>query len=130
MARPKIITLEAGKISLIGFPKEVSEKLEAYILDFGKDADKPKVAREETIQIPVEGSAELLGVSKALMLGELTEKALAVHHDKINKRYDLVIVKYNPTTKEAAVDNIRAVGEYKQLATNEFKKKVIEFGFV
>lgn len=132
MARPKIVQLMDGKVELKGFPKEIQDKLEEYVLKFDTElasmlssqvseiiSDKPSVELVKPEQAK-EVSAEEAPV--------LTERAIGVC--KSEDGFIISTVKFNPITGMAAVEKLQQVGAFKRDAVVNFKLAATELGFV
>jgi hypothetical protein len=115
MARPRIIQLDQGKVSLQDFPTDVSIALVEHIKAFGKEP---------------EGFGTTVQLEQVLVNPDnLPEKAISVKFDKKNLKVQVVEVNYNLETKEALVTNIEEFDNAKE-AVVKFKVKASELNFV
>lgn len=100
MARPKVVQLEHGTVSLQGFPKEISDALVEYIKNFNQPVTltPPSKLLESSL-------VESLVVEEdtPISLQDLPSRAIGVYSDGTDRR--LVTVAYNLDTKEALVES-------------------------
>jgi hypothetical protein len=125
MARPRIIKLEHGEVSLQGFPKEIADALSEHINNFGRTAlvDKTLVEEIQQTNKNLEEGLKLLEPS----LEELTSRAIGVHVD--GKQHSLVTVAYDVNTKNAKVEHVLKCFDARECRM-EFKKAADRNKFV
>lgn len=111
MARPRIITLADGEVSLQGFPKEIADALSDHIKSFGAPAEVKLIDSPPDL----------------LVDGTLTHKALGVHRQGNDN--NIVIVAYNLETKQAAVETVSRAANYKD-SVHQFKVTADRLKFV
>lgn len=149
MARPRVIELENGTVSLSGFPVPVANQLTAYLKKFEFKAE-PEVAPVNPMQQivgDVVGGAVVLGAEhgvefKAPELSKaaveiavevakkntnLTDQAAAVKFDPATNKFNVLIVHYDP--KSDVVENVLST-EFKRDAVMKFKQVVDQLKFI
>lgn len=137
MARPRTIELKDGKVSLSGFPPEVSGRLAEYIKDF----ESPSVVVQAVTDVALGSTMSLEQLEKyvspeniiihekSILNSSLTDIALGVRLNPITGKYEVVEVKYDAESKQARVDEIQ-IEAFKKDATNVFKVKAAKLDFV
>lgn len=128
MARPKTITLREGVVTLLNFPKETSARLTAYIQAFDNVTKDMEAAEALVPEAPVEQPN--YPPTTFPISDEMVEKALGYYLNDVSQQYQIVVVGYNPLTKEAAVESLEDVGAFRRDAIIEFKKIATQFNLV
>lgn len=105
MSKFRNFKLKDGKVSIKDFTKDKADLFEQYCYEFGQEQDAPK---------PNEA-----------LSGQLTEKALGLRENAVTKEWEIVVVAYNPVTKEAKVEQVKGAGNFRQLALNSFKQELL-----
>lgn len=106
MARPRLIKLPDGEVTLQGFTTEQADKIESMLtspLDVKCDATNSK---------------HWEGVG------------LGMTYNKERKMYEIAEFRYNPTTHEVVLIDMKDAGEYKAFAVNNFRVSCVDKGLV
>lgn len=133
MARPKVIQLDQGKVSLQDFPPDVSADLVDHIKAFFNPPTTLQLSSsQDLVSIIKEARSDLQTSFKTLnevKLDTLQDVSLAVKIDKKNLKVYLVEVKYNIETKEAVVTHTEEFDNARE-ASVKFKVKAADLNFV
>lgn len=113
VARPRVIKLDDGEIKLIGFSKEKADDL-VNLLSGVSSTDRGPIETKETVEPVVDE--------------ELTETAFSVRLGE-NKKWQLVTIKYNGSTKDAVVESLKDT-EAKSVALGEMKMELFKNGTI
>lgn len=108
MARPRVVKLAEGTVSLQSVPKEQADKIIALLSGVQ--------AESEVAPTEVEHDAAPVDASN------LTGIAIGLNKNKAGT-WELVSVKFNSETKEAQVSEVEDFGGTKAIAVSEFKIK-------
>lgn len=135
MSRPRTVQLKDGKVSLSGFPPEVSSRLAEYIKAF--ESPTIIVSPGDIIgstmsleQLEKYVSPENIKIhEKSILNSSLTDVALGVRLNSTTGKYEVVEVKYSIESRLARVDEIQ-VETFKKDAANVFKVKAAKLDFV
>lgn len=95
MARPRVIKMADGEVSLMGFTTEKADELEKML----------KGEQDKSIK----------------HYGETPDVAVGLSYDKTKKLFQLVTLEYNLDTKECKINKSENAGEYKSFALNYLK---------
>lgn len=114
MARPRVIKLEKGEVSLHGFAKEDSDALCEHIKQLYK--------KDSSV-------ATVLTPTPRVVSSSLVDKALSVRIIPELKKAEMVTVSYNAETKEAQVESIQEFDNAKE-AIIKFKIEAANLKFV
>ena len=99
--------------------KEEADKIEAHIENY---FSPPKVVAK--VEVPPQKAPEAIPP----VSGVLPEKAIAVR--EAGNEFQVVVVGFNPETKEAKVESIESTGIYKRDAFTKLKVLANKYGFV
>lgn len=117
MARPKVVRLQDGMVTLKNFSPERSKALEEAILGV------PEVKKGDQLTVQEEQV-------KIVKPEDLSEFALGYYQDKITKKFMLAIIKYSPEFKSCQVVEVKFAGDFKPFATNAFKIELVNKGLI
>lgn len=112
MARPRIIELSEGTVSLSGFTKEASQEFSEYIKNFKKEVqdEKPKEIEKDT---------------KELFQGN--DVALSLVFNRTSNKFDVVLVNFDLGDSNSQV---LESFESKSEAVSKFKIEALKHKFV
>lgn len=113
MSKPRKIKLAEGTVLLAGFPKDVANKLEAYIAAY----------TQPTILISSGTNIEEIAAPKPQY--HMPDKALGLR-EKSSSEYEVVVVKYNADTKDAIVEEVIPAGTFKADGISKFKMELFK----
>lgn len=122
MARPRRMKFGNGEITLSGYTPEEADKLQEHLNKMSNDTS---VVHSPVVGDIVELKEEEI---KVVDVSELTNTAIDLVHDKENKEFQLVFIKYNPVTKAAKVTETKYAGNFKLAASNNFKVELVTSG--
>ena len=123
MAKPRKVQLEQGTVLLSGFPKDIANAIEAHIANFTY-AVKDSTGMTATLLVPPEDKE----VSNSKELRVFQDKALGLREikDVSPRQWEVVVVGYNSTTKEAAVEEVKSAGDFKAHAESVFMQELVK----
>lgn len=128
MARPRTIKLaDGGEVILKNISKERCDEITSLLT-----AVKPLVdIKVQTEPEPV--LTEFVNVHSnvietPMVDGKLTNVAVGTSHK--DNVYSVVVIKYNPFTKQAIVDSVKPAGHSKAEARSKFATTAMELGLV
>jgi hypothetical protein len=132
MARPKTVKLFGGEVILKNLPKDKQDLIALYLDTLVAIPDGqpvPALTAEKALEFLNEPSS-LSPAAKIEIVSQMIESeadglALGMHKDS-DGIYSLVDVKYNITTKEAFVENVKRIGKHKDVANSEFRVKAAQ----
>ena len=116
MARPREIKLESGgTIKLQDVPKELADKIEA--LATGKSLG----VEQEVLAVPRQEPPKN---NEVISSDGFLNTALGLI--KRDNKYDVVVVKFDPESKQAIVTEFIYAGDFRDRAFNKFKQEVVQ----
>jgi hypothetical protein len=126
VARPRLVKLLDGEISLSGYSPDIADKLTEYIKAFNQPAVVIPAGKDVTqvssvLTPPRVEEAPIQASSSAL-----TNTALGSRFDKETNKFMIDVIKYNVTTKHASVVSSEQAGYSKAEASGNFKIKCLK----
>lgn len=121
MARPRVLNVHGGEVSLLGFPKDQADALQKHIESFGKPvqvAASPKV-EEKVAPIP---QIQTSGTKHPL-------KALGLLKNKNTLHWEIIVVGYD-LNGNASVEEKIQVSEDSRIAKEQYKVKLVNLGII
>lgn len=128
MARPRKIEFAEGEILLKGFSPEKADEIEKLLtgtpIIVKGELDTGPIAPGSIIEIKPNEPIKEVDVT------DLTFYALGNYHDKEAQQYKIVVIKYNPVTMLAKVEQIKNAGSFKLAAVNNMKMELVTLDLI
>lgn len=123
MARPRVIELDGGTVSLQGFTPEKANELVALLKNEKVvEVTTPALLSQVESKVPVEVQSN--------QVSNYSEIAIGIWNNKERVQFELFEIKFDPKTKMAIVANVSDAGSYKAFAINNFKFAAVKLGLI
>ena len=121
MPKPRTIELPEGTVKLYNFSKEAADKFEEFVTPKPMSLVSDYVIPEQLKSEPVLVNCEVLGNLPNTALGLVKNSS---------GNWEVVVVKFNSTSKEAQVEKTLPAGDSRINATSEFKIQAVKLNII